>query len=130
MLLYIIRKLFSRRWTAEYLNFCLLKGHFTIYINPFSGSVPAQLLLQANVIISHKCVSADSNRRRKRRPRTVIVQGRAFTGLLLSAANFKKIFLPLQRTVTVLGRTSRVDYYCMLSTCFLQVLLVLVFTFF
>ena len=133
-------------------------------------------------------MSADSNRRRKRRPRTVIVRGHAFTGLLLSAANFKKIFLPLQRTVTVRGRTSRglllsadvpaadvpaADYYCprtylprtitvrgrtchglllsadvlaadynshvqkggicpscRLSTCFLQVLLVLVFTFF
>ena len=93
-------------------------------------------------------MSADSDRRRKRHLRTVFVQGRAFTGLLLSAANFKKIFLPLQRTVTVRGHTSRglllsadvlaADYNshvqkggigpsCRLSTCFLQVL---VFTFF
>ena len=37
MLLYIIWKLFSRRWTAKYLNFCLLKGQFTIYIKPLQG---------------------------------------------------------------------------------------------
>ncbi len=41
MLLYIIRKLFSRRWTAEYLNFCLLKGHFTIYIKPLQRWCPS-----------------------------------------------------------------------------------------
>ena len=92
MLLYIIWKVFSRRRTAGHLNFSLLKGHFTIYIKPFSGPCTAQLLLQANITAPHKSVSADSNRHRKRRPRTVIIRGHAFTGLLLSAANFKKNF--------------------------------------
>jgi hypothetical protein len=34
MLLYIIQKLFTRRWTAEHLNLIFLKGQFTIYIKP------------------------------------------------------------------------------------------------
>ena len=46
MLLYIIRTLSLRRWTAKYLNFCLLKGHFTIYIktcnNPSANCVRGQ----------------------------------------------------------------------------------------
>ena len=43
MLLYIILKLFSRRWTAKYLNFCLLKGHYAIYIKPLQRSCPSPI---------------------------------------------------------------------------------------
>ena len=73
MLLYIIQKLFTRRWSAKHLNFIFLKGQFTIYIKPLHCPVPAQLLLQVNITVPHKSVSADSDRHRKRRPRTVIV---------------------------------------------------------
>ena len=55
MLLYIIRKLFSRRWTAKYLNFCLLKGHFKIYIKPLQRSCPSP------VTFACKCYSPSAN---------------------------------------------------------------------
>jgi len=104
-------------------KFLFVKGPLhNLHKTPSAVVSQPNFFFQANVIVPHKCVSSDSNRRRKRRPRTVIVRGRAFTGLLLSAASFKKIFLPLQITVTVRGRTSRglllsadvpaTDYYC------------------
>ena len=38
MLLFIIQKLFTRRWTAEHINF-----QFTIYIKPLQRSCPSQI---------------------------------------------------------------------------------------
>ena len=55
MLLYIIRKLFSRRWTAKYLNFSFLKGHFTIYIKPLQRSCPSP------VTFACKCNNPSAN---------------------------------------------------------------------
>ena len=72
----------------EIFKFLFVKGSLHNLHKTISGPCTAQLLLQENVTVPHKSVSADSDRRRKRRPRTIIVRGRAFTGLLLSAANF------------------------------------------
>ena len=55
MLLYIIQKLFARRWTAKYLNFCLSKGHFTIYIKPLQRSCPSP------VTFACKCNNPSAN---------------------------------------------------------------------
>ena len=62
MLLYIIQKLFSRRWTAKYLIFFLLKGHFTIYIKPLQRACPSPVTFACKIIILLQIVSADSNR--------------------------------------------------------------------
>ena len=54
-LLYIIQKLFLRRWTAKYLNFCLLKGHFKIYIKPLQRACPSP------VTFACKCNNPSAN---------------------------------------------------------------------
>ena len=43
ILLYIIQKLFTRRWTAKHLNFIFLKGQFTIFIKPLQRSCPSPI---------------------------------------------------------------------------------------
>jgi len=43
MLLYIIQKLFTRRWSAEHFNLIFLKGQFTIYIEPLQRSCPSPI---------------------------------------------------------------------------------------
>ena len=55
MLLYIIQKLFLRRWATKYLNFCWLKGHFTIYIKPLQRACPSP------VTFACKCNNPSAN---------------------------------------------------------------------
>ena len=43
MLLYIIQKLFTRRWSTERLNFIFLKDQFTIYIKPLQRCCPSPI---------------------------------------------------------------------------------------
>ena len=75
-LLYIIQKLFTRKWSAKHLNFYFVKGPqllATIYKKTCSGPCTGQLFLPANVIVLHRSVSEESNRHWKLRPQTVIV---------------------------------------------------------
>ena len=67
MLLYVhLSKALNKEMDRQTFKFYFLKGPVHhLHKNPFSGPVLAQLLLQANITVPHKSVSADSNRRRK-----------------------------------------------------------------
>ena len=62
MLLYVhLSKALNKEMDRQTFKFYFLKGP----VHNLHLHVPAQLLLQANVTVPHKSVSADSDRRRK-----------------------------------------------------------------
>ena len=82
-LLYIIRKLLSRRCVAENKILTFLKSQFTIYIKPLQRTLHSSVTFASkcnNPIINVISVSVNSNRHQKLHPRTVIVQGGTCNG--------------------------------------------------
>jgi hypothetical protein len=87
MLLYIIRKLFSRRYVADDKILKLLKGLFTIYKKPLQRTLPRLVTFACKSNKLLQILSANSNYRRNLRQRRVTLRGRTCTGPLLFAAN-------------------------------------------
>jgi len=113
MLLYIIQKLFTRRWSAENLNFIFLKGQFTINIKPLQRSCPSPITFAGkcnSTGTSQKCVrgqwyasestSADSNC-----PRTCLYR------LITVRCKFKKKYFCLCKELLLSAYVPPADYY-------------------